>query len=68
MQINLRLRVAMISLFLIVALVFAGWLVWSLSVQRTPRGAILVWQQAEASLSPRWEHPYQIIVTRRVIV
>ncbi|MGI6357298.1 MAG: hypothetical protein ACOX2K_01185 [Bacillota bacterium] len=68
MQMNLRLRIAMISLLLIVALVFTGWLIWSLSVQRTPRGAILVWHELEQPLSPRWEHPFQIIVTRRVIV
>lgn len=67
MQMNVRMRMALISLLLMVALVFTGWLIWSFSVDKTPSGAILVHERPE-SPPPEWEHPYLIIVTRRVIV
>jgi hypothetical protein len=57
----------MLSLLLMVALAVTGWLIWSFSVDRTPSGAILVMQRQVSPPSP-WEHPYQINVTRRVLV
>lgn len=68
MQTKLRLRIAMLSLLLMVALALTGWLIWSWSVDRTPSGAILVMQQRQVSPPSPWQHPYQIIATRRVLV
>lgn len=67
-QTKVRLRIAMLSLLLMGALALTGWLIWSLSVDRTPSGAILVLQQRLGSPPSPWEYPYQIISTRRVIV
>lgn len=69
---DLRWRVLAVCLLLVALCIFAGWLIWSNSVDRTPTGGVLVWQEVEVdvekSAPTQLVHPFYLITTRRVMV
>lgn len=65
---DIRSKVALFSLLVLLLVAIVGWLVWSNSVDRIPQGGVLVMGGSSSPDPCRLVHPYYFIVSRRVMV